>query len=232
MAFEAAIGSNMKTVFVVDDQPSICEAVAEKIERDASKNNLEPLSVVALFSLDELELRLANAPAPDLVMLDLGLRETKGLATLVRVGDIQRRARTAFPVAIFSGADFDSREGIDLARTAMNDFGVRGILPKTVEPNRMFIGVGRMLGGETWLPEELIRGLFSFRPSSKGGLDELTPRERDVARGIAEGLPSKVIATRLNLSYGHVRQVVGQILLKLGLDNRTEVALFVKENEP
>jgi two-component system nitrate/nitrite response regulator NarL len=222
----------MKTVFVIDDQPAICEAVAEKIERDAAKNDLGPLTAAALFSLDEFERRIANAPLPDLVMLDLALRESRGLATLERMNQIQRRAHTAIPVAIFSGADFDSREGIDLARAAMNDFGVRGILPKTVEPNRMFVGVGRMLGGETWLPEELIRGLFSFRPSSKGGLDELTPRERDVARGIAEGLPSKVIAARLNLSYGHVRQVVGQILLKLGLDNRTEVALFVKENEP
>jgi len=222
----------MKTVFVIDDQPAICEAVAEKLERDAVKNQLEALTAIPLGSLNEFELRLANAGLPDLIMLDLGLRETKGLATLERVAEIQRRAQTAIPVAIFSGADFDSREGIDLARTAMNEFGVRGILPKTVEPNRMFIGVGRMLGGETWLPEELIRGLFSFKPSNRSGLDELTPRERDVARGIAEGLPSKVIAARLNLSYGHVRQVVGQILLKLGLDNRTEVALFVRENEP
>ena len=222
----------MKTVFVIDDQTAVCEAVAEKIERDAAKNQLDPITAVPMYSLNEFELRLANGAPPDLIMLDLTLRESRGLATLERTTDIQRRAKTTIPVAIFSGADFDSREGIDLARTAMNDFGVRGILPKTVEPSRMFIGVGRMLGGETWLPEELIRGLFSFRPSSKGGLDELTPRERDVARGIAEGLPSKVIATRLNLSYGHVRQVVGQILLKLGLDNRTEVALFVKENEP
>ena len=222
----------MKTVFVIDDQPAICEAVAEKLERDAAKNQLEALTAVPLGSLNEFELRLANAGLPDLIMLDLGLRESKGLATLERVAEIQRRAQTTVPVAIFSGADFDSREGIDLARTAMNEFGVRGILPKTVEPNRMFIGVGRMLGGETWLPEELIRGLFSFKPSNRNGLDELTPRERDVARGIAEGLPSKVIAARLNLSYGHVRQVVGQILLKLGLDNRTEVALFVRENEP
>jgi two-component system nitrate/nitrite response regulator NarL len=221
----------MKTVFVIDDQPAICEAVAEKLERDAAKNEMEPLTAVPLFSLNELELRLANGTPPDLVLLDLGLRESRGLATLTRVAEIQRRAQTEAPVAIFSGADFDSREGIDLARTAMNEHGVRGILPKTVEPNRMFIGLGRMLGGETWLPEELIRGLFSFKPSNRSGLDELTPRERDVARGIAEGLPSKVIAARLNLSYGHVRQVVGQILLKLGLDNRTEVALFVREND-
>ena len=221
----------MKTVFVIDDQPSVCEAVAEKIERDAAKNKLEPISATALFSLNEFELRLANGAPPDLVMLDLGLRETKGLATLQRIADIQRRAGSSVPVAIFSGVDFDSRDGIDLARAAMNEFGVRGILPKTVEPGRMFVGVGRMLGGETWLPEELIRGLFSFKPTNRSGLDELTPRERDVARGIAEGLPSKVIAARLNLSYGHVRQVVGQILLKLGLDNRTEVALFVREND-
>jgi two-component system nitrate/nitrite response regulator NarL len=221
----------MRTVFVIDDQTAVCEAVAEKIERDAAKNQLGPITTVPMFSLNEFELRLANGAPPDLVMLDLTLRETRGLATLERATDIQRRAKTAIPVAIFSGADFDSRDGIDLARSAMNDFGVRGILPKAVEPSRMFVGLGRMLGGETWLPEELIRGLFSFKPSNKGGLDELTPRERDVARGIAEGLPSKVIAARLNLSYGHVRQVVGQILLKLGLDNRTEVALFVKENE-
>jgi DNA-binding NarL/FixJ family response regulator len=61
-------------------------------------------------------------------------------------------------------------------------------------------------------------------------LEKLTPRERDIVRLIAEGASNKEIAAKLQLSKNTVRNRVGDIMNKLGLCNRTQVAIWAREN--
>jgi DNA-binding NarL/FixJ family response regulator len=53
----------------------------------------------------------------------------------------------------------------------------------------------------------------------------LTPREQDIMRLVAEGLPNKVVAYRCGLCESTVKQHLHQVMLKLQLRNRTEVAI-------
>lgn len=58
-----------------------------------------------------------------------------------------------------------------------------------------------------------------------GSLDELTPREMDVLRLLAQGLPNRKIAARLGINERTVKYHVGAILAKLEAANRTEAVM-------
>ena len=58
-----------------------------------------------------------------------------------------------------------------------------------------------------------------------GSLDELTPREMDVLRLLAQGLPNRKIAARLSINERTVKYHVGAILAKLEAANRTEAVM-------
>src|SRR3990172_285532 len=72
--------------------------------------------------------------------------------------------------------------------------------------------------------------ITSTRPPSPI-VEKLTPRERDIAKLIAEGASNKEIAVRLHLSEKTVWNRVSDILSKLGLSSRTQVAIWAREQE-
>jgi DNA-binding NarL/FixJ family response regulator len=73
---------------------------------------------------------------------------------------------------------------------------------------------------DAWLPRAL-----QAAPSLNGEVEALTPREAEVLNLIAEGLPNKTIAIRLNISEHTVKFHVNAILTKLGAQSRTEAVV-------
>ena len=65
--------------------------------------------------------------------------------------------------------------------------------------------------------------------SSMQSLQSLTPREREVAHAIAQGKPNAVIAAELYMSVATVKAHTSRLLTKLGLGNRTQIALLVHD---
>jgi DNA-binding NarL/FixJ family response regulator len=65
------------------------------------------------------------------------------------------------------------------------------------------------------------------RDRARAALEELSPRERDVAEAIARGHTNAEIAAKLFMSVPTVKGHVTQVMLKLGVTNRTQVALLV-----
>ena len=62
-----------------------------------------------------------------------------------------------------------------------------------------------------------------------GGTDELTPREMDVLRLLAQGLPNRKIAARLDVNERTIKYHVSAILAKLEVSNRTEAVMRAAE---
>ncbi|MGF6598837.1 two-component system nitrate/nitrite response regulator NarL [Paraburkholderia sp. GAS448] len=219
-------------ILVVDDETSVCECVAEKIEREVASSSYGPFTVVPLFRLSDIGDYFRNPPYPRLVILDLDLGVTRGIATLECFRDIVSRAvpqdsKVDTTVAIFSGTDFLSPTSFEILQRAVGEFGVRGIIPKNGKIARMLVGLERLLAGEDFVPIELVRLLASpSSPSEKCSKapNGLTPREYEIAELVAEGLEDKVVAKRLGLQPGTVRQNVSRILQKFSVDNRTQLA--------
>ena len=76
---------------------------------------------------------------------------------------------------------------------------------------------------------ETVAGTGGARERARAALGALTARERDVAAELGRGASNAEIATRLHLSVPTVKAHVSQLLDKLGLENRTQVALLVHD---
>jgi len=102
--------------------------------------------------------------------------------------------------------------------------GARGVLPRDVDGATLMGALVAVSRGLAVLDPERASGLFTpdSDESVSPALGELTPRETQVLGLIADGLPNKTIAVRLDISEHTVKFHVNAILGKLGAQSRTE----------
>jgi two-component system, NarL family, nitrate/nitrite response regulator NarL len=213
----------------VDDHEILCVALSEYVQTHASELSVTPIEVTPVFTLASALEEVSKTPPPDLVFLDLNLDgENRGTTTLEH---FQAGNPSNVPVVICTGLAPGNDHEVEILRACMRDYSARGILLKGGAHKKMFIGLSRILGGELWIPEEvLMRFACSTQTPSPGGNQHhlgLSLREWDVARCIARGLSGKQIARELDVTAGHVRQVSCVIYDKLQVRNRVEAALKV-----
>jgi two-component system nitrate/nitrite response regulator NarL len=151
----------------------------------------------------------------DVVLLDLNMPGMGGLDGLRKMqavaGDV--------PVAIISGATQP-----DKVQAAI-DAGAQGFLPKTMPVKSISAAIRFMAAGEIYLPYTLMQ------QSSEASNFGLKTRERDVLRGLAEGLSNKEIALKLDLQEVTVKLHVKTLSRKLNARNRTHAAMIARDND-
>ena len=157
---------------------------------------------------------------PDVLLWDAGWHPAPSLA---RLADLEARA----PVAILLPDEADARQ----AWTA----GARALLRRDAEPSRIAAALAAAVHGFAVIEPDFAEALRSSLPDRAPSLSEgagraalvepLTPRELEVLRLIAEGLPNKTIAARLDISEHTVKFHVNTILGKLGVASRTEAVV-------
>jgi DNA-binding NarL/FixJ family response regulator len=105
--------------------------------------------------------------------------------------------------------------------------GVAGYLLKDVEPAGLVRAIRTVHAGESLLHPAVAARLMQevAAAGDRAGPESLTPREREVVGLIARGLSNKRIALELGIAEKTVKTHVSSILGKLGLDDRTQVAL-------
>ncbi len=170
-------------------------------------------------SLDDLAAAV-ELYRPDVLLWDAGWHPAPSLA---RLADLEARA----PVAILLPDEADARQ----AWTA----GARGLLRRDAEPARIAAALAAAVHGFAVIEPDFAEALRSSHPdrapsraesAGRAALVEpLTPRELEVLRLMAEGLPNKTIAARLEISEHTVKFHVNTILGKLGVASRTEAVV-------
>ena len=166
------------------------------------------------------------AHAPDVVLMDLRMPRVDGLTALSRL-----RSRPRPPEVIVL-TTFDSDENVLRALR----LGASGFLLKDSPPASIVLAVQRVAAGEPMLSPAITRRLIErvsegagAREKARAALDALSPRERDVALAVARGQTNAEIAAELFMGVPTVKGHVTQVMLKLGVTNRTQVALLVNE---
>jgi DNA-binding NarL/FixJ family response regulator len=153
---------------------------------------------------------LSNEPDIDLLLLDLNLTDSRGLATLTRL----REVVPGVPVVVVSAND--SPEDV----FAAIDGGAAGYMAKTVSADDFVAGVRRVLDGGVLVPESVAP------PRASGeGFPVLTDRQCDVLRLLIEGKSNKLIARALELSDATVKTHLLAIYRKLDVASRTQAVL-------
>jgi DNA-binding NarL/FixJ family response regulator len=180
------------------------------------------LVVVAEAGDGEAALGLARAQRPDVTLLGLGRGAV--VEELVRALS-ETGTRVVLLGEAGSGSDF-----LDALRA-----GARGYVHTTVTPERLVEGIRSVAHGETVL-DAMVTGELLHRldgTKRQGDADEqpgtgpLTARQQAVSRLVAEGLTNAEIAERLQLSRATVKGHITVALRRLGLRDRTQLAIHV-----
>jgi DNA-binding NarL/FixJ family response regulator len=188
------------------------------------------IEVVGEAEDGEQAVHLVDRVLPDVVLMDIRMPHLDGLAALRRI----RAAHPALAVVVLTTYDTD-----DTVLTALQD-GATGFLLKNTAPAELVAAVRAVAAGKPMLSPsvtaQLIRAVGSGPDRSatadaRRRLGELTEREVEVARAVARGLSNADIAAELYLSVGTVKTHIGHLFDKLGLDNRVQVALLVRDAE-
>jgi two-component system, NarL family, response regulator LiaR len=158
---------------------------------------------------------------PDVVLLDLFMPRLDGLAVLTAMRD--QRLTAAVLVLTSSTEDQHLVQAIKA--------GALSYLPKTAGVDQVVDAVRAAARGESVLqPAATARLLRELRNTSADPLGQLTPRETDVLKGLAQGRSNREIARMLSVSEETVKSHVSSILAKLGLADRTQAAIFALQH--
>ncbi|MFC3983039.1 response regulator [Streptosporangium jomthongense] len=167
-----------------------------------------------------------DAHAPDVVLMDLRMPRVDGITATRRL-----RARTRPPEVIVL-TTFDTDENILHALRA----GAGGFLLKDTPPALIVEAITRVAAGDPILSPGVTRRLVERTLThadsyerARATLATLTPREHEVALAIARGRSNSDIAAELAMGVTTVKSHVSSILTKLGLDNRTQIALLAHD---
>lgn len=203
-------------VMIVDDHRVVREGLQAFLSEERGE-----IELVGEASDGEAALRLAEELRPDVVLMDLVMPGMDGIETLRRLREAGIEAR----VLILTTFVDDER-----VRAAI-EAGAVGYLLKDVDREELLGAIRAAAAGKPTLhpaaQETLIRQVTE--PREPPPFDDLTDRERDVLRLIAEGCSNKAIASELGLSLGTVKGYVSEILAKLGVTSRTQAALLAVE---
>jgi DNA-binding NarL/FixJ family response regulator len=166
---------------------------------------------------------------PDVVLMDIRMERVDGITATRRV-----RAQPEPPPVILL-TTFDADELVLRGLEA----GAVGFLLKDTAPADIVRAIHAVHAGEGMLSPTVARQLIALvagdgemgarRADARRQLAELSPREREVALAVGEGRANADIARELHISVGTVKSHVSQLLAKLGVDNRVQIALLVKE---
>ncbi len=199
-------------VLIVDDHPIVRQGLRGFL------SSRDGIVVVGEAEDGDSAVREAARLSPDVVLMDLVMPGGGGVEAIRRLRAAGERPRVIV-LTSFSGDD----QVVAAVRA-----GAAGYLLKDVPPAELEAAVRTVHQGGALLDTSVVASVMAevARGGSAPGLDELTPRERDVLRLLAEGLSNRELAARLYVSEKTVKTHVSSILSKLHLTDRTQAALF------
>lgn len=213
----------MIRVFLVDDHEIVRRGIAELIDRE------HDLEVVGEAAAARGTLARIAATRPDVVVLDVKLPDGSGIDLCRAI----RSAHSDLPCLMLTAYDDD--EASQSAVLA----GAAGYVLKDIRGQKLVEAIRTVAAGGS-----LISALVAHRVRAKLAMQEaalttdlssgpeLTLRERQVLDLISDGLTNRQIGERLGLAEKTVKNYVSELLAKLGMERRTQAAVYGASRRP
>ena len=208
-----AHGARPIRVFLVDDHEVVRAGIKSLLDRDPE------VEVVGEAATAAATLPGLEQTRPDVLVLDVRLPDGNGIEIC---GVVTRRFPKIGTIIFTSLAD-------DASRAAAYAAGARGYLLKRTRTDELLsaihaVGIGAEISGAGQSVAAKVD-----RPVHR--LDVLSPQEREVAHLVGQGMTNKQIAREMALAEKTVKNYVSNVLTKLGMTRRTQVASFVAATE-
>lgn len=203
-------------VLIVDDQPVVRDGLKMIISLDSE------IEVVATASNGQDAFEFCQKGI-DVILMDIRMPVMDGVKTTKLI-------KESFPnIKIIILTTFNDDQYIFEALKN----GASSYLLKDVESEEIINTVKVIYSGGTVLHNNIAAKLVNKLSESQNSisqLQELTSREHEIAKLVAEGLSNREIAAKLFITEGTAKNHITNILSKLGLNHRTQIALYVIEN--
>jgi NarL family two-component system response regulator LiaR len=213
----------MITILIADDHQLFREGLARVL------NDMPELTVVATASNGEEAMSRAAETRPNVILMDLNMPGVDGVEAAHRLRITQPQSH------ILMLTVSEQEQHLFAAIRA----GARGYLLKSMASDDLVDAIRRANAGEAIVaPVMATKLLDEFAALSaatqwrESGGEDLSQRERDVLRFVAQGLSNKEIGAALSLSPHTIKAHLRSILDKLQLRNRTEVAAWAARHDP
>jgi DNA-binding NarL/FixJ family response regulator len=208
-------------VVIADDQDLVREGLRMMLEAEAD------IEVVGEASNGKEAVTSARTYDPDVLLMDVRMPELDGLEATARLVTAGARVR----ILVLTTFDLD-----EYVYRAMKG-GASGFLLKDATREQLAGAVRTVAAGESLLAPAVTQRLiedFCRRPPPSaaltGAVQDLSARELDVFRLVAEGLSNAEIAERLTLSEATIKSHVARILSKLELRDRVQAVVLAYES--
>jgi DNA-binding NarL/FixJ family response regulator len=188
-------------ILCVDDHPIVREGLTSIV---AMQPDME---IVGAAESGADALRIFHETSPDITLIDLRLRDTTGFDLIRNILAVSPSARTIVLTSFEGDAD------IERALAA----GAKGYVVKGMVREELLSAIRAVHAGKRHVPSSVAAKLVDHLGSEK-----LTQRELDVLKEIARGKRNKEIGAELSIAEDTVKMHVKSILMKLGVNDRTE----------
>ena len=207
----------MIRVVIADDIQILRQGLKAILEQDGG------IEVAGLAADGREAWQLCRKLKPDAVLMDMRMPEYDGSYGIQRI-------KADFPdIKVLVLTTFDDRETVDAAVRS----GADGYILKEMEDGKVIQSVKAVCAGIRVFGDSVFEGMRRQMAGASPKADlarDLTPRERDIMRLVAQGMDNKEIAAELFLAEGTVRNNISRLLEKLKLKDRTQLAVFAVKN--
>lgn len=197
-------------LMVVDDHAIVREGLRTLLSEEPD------IVVVGEAASGQEAMGLALRLQPDVVLMDLVMPHMDGVEATQRLRELIPSIRIV--VLTSFGEDQRVRKAIQA--------GAIGYLLKDVLKDGLLQAIHAAVRGRPTLHPEAQAVLMRQNQEESDPIKQLTPRELDVLRLIAQGMSNREIASALQLTEGTVKGYVSTVLAKLQVTDRTQAALY------
>jgi two-component system nitrate/nitrite response regulator NarL len=206
-------------IVLADDHPIVLDGLENLFGLDPA------FQVLARCVNGEETVAAVRCHRPHILILDMHMPRKNGLDVLRDL----RKNKVPTRVVLLAAA-LEENEVLEALR-----LGVRGIVLKELAPQLLVQCVRKVYAGEQWLENQILgRALDTLLRREAAARDDrphLTPRELDIVRMAAGGLPVREMAKPLAISEGTVKIHLHNIYKKLKVQNRVQLVLHAQSQK-
>ncbi|MBA3041175.1 MAG: response regulator transcription factor [Alphaproteobacteria bacterium] len=210
---------SIKSALVIDDHPLYCDALATTMESIFNTRRIRTATSLG-EALQQLRMRFS----PDLIILDLNLPDASGLSGFMKI----KEKTPDIPVIVISAI---TTEGVVQSVMAA---GAAGFIPKDTGRQTFQDAMRDIWNGKTYVPPGYTlptRAQATDRSveTISRKIAHLSQQQTRILSLICEGMPNKLIAYEMQLAEATVKAHITALLRRLGVHNRTQAAMLVRE---